>query len=301
MTNKSDVSMIGISKVSTLHLKRLFSYAVLLAFVLLCVLPFYIMIINATRTNNEILSGVSFAPGKALFDNFMTLVFGKEDISTHIRAGGLNIPQGFINSLIIALSTTFLSGYFSSLTAFSFATYNFKGKKILWTVILAVIMIPTTVGLIGFFQLITSLNMLNTYWPLILPSISSPFAVFFLRQFMISTIPFSLIEASRMDGASEIGIFHKIVLPLSMPGIATISIFGFLGSWNGYLLPLIVLNKQSSFTMPLLIQQLNTSLYNRDFGAMSMGVAISVIPILLMFIFFSRYLIEGISSDGVKE
>jgi ABC-type glycerol-3-phosphate transport system permease component len=86
-----------------------------------------------------------------------------------------------------------------------------------------------------------------------------------------------------------------------MPGIATISIFGFLGSWNGYLLPLIVLNKQSSFTMPLLIQQLNTSLYNRDFGAMSMGVAISVIPILLMFIFFSRYLIEGISSDGVKE
>ncbi|NNM67048.1 MAG: carbohydrate ABC transporter permease [Spirochaetales bacterium] len=286
---------------STLNAKRLFAYAVILFFVLICILPFYIMVINATRSNNQVLSGVSLLPGQSTVDNFKNLIFGKIDPNSHIRGGGLNIPQGFLNSLIIAVSSTVLSGYFSALTAFSFVIYRFKGKKFLWSLILAVIMVPTVVGLVGFYQLISNLNMIDTYWPLILPAIASPFAVFFLRQYMISSIPLSLIEASRIDGASEIRIFHKIVLPLSMPGIATISILGFLGSWNSYLLPLIVLNNKQLFTMPLLIQQLNTTLYNRDFGAMSMGIAISIVPILLMFIFFSKFLIEGISSGGVKE
>ena len=301
MTNKSNTTMLGISKTSTLNAKRFFAYAVILFFVLVCVLPFYIMVINATRSNNQVLSGVSLLPGQSTVDNFKNLLFGKVDPTSHIRGGGLNIPQGFLNSLIIAVSSTVLSGYFSALTAFAFVIYGFRGKKFLWALILAVIMVPTVVGLVGFYQLISNLNMVDTYWPLILPSIASPFAVFFLRQYMISSIPLSLIEASRIDGASEIRIFHRIVLPLSMPGIATISILGFLGSWNSYLLPLIVLNNKQLFTMPLLIQQLNTTLYNRDFGAMSMGIAISIVPILLMFIFFSKFLIEGISSGGVKE
>ena len=258
------------------------------------------MFINATRTNNEIFSGISFLPGTSTIDNFNKLVFGAIDSGTGLRQGGLNIPRGFFNSLIIAVSSTTLAGYFGSLTAFSFAFYRFRFKKILWALIMVVIMLPPTIGLIGFYKLVSSADMLDSYWPFILPAIASPFSVFFLKQYLQSALPKSFIEAARIDSAPEIYLFHKIVLPMAMPGIATVSILGFLGSWNAYFGPLIVLNNKDLYTLPLLIQQLNTSLYNRDFGAMYMGIALSVIPILIVFIFFSKFLIEGIGAGGVK-
>ncbi len=280
----------------------IFSYGLMILLGILCAIPFYLMFINATRSNNEIFSGVSFLPSNHLVDNFMNLIFGKVSaVDKSVRGNGLNIPQGFLNSAVIAVSATLLSGYFSAMTAFCFSLYKFKLKKILWGLIMVVIMLPPTVGLIGYFKLISGLNMLDTYWPLILPAIASPFAVFFIRQFITGSLPISLVEAARIDGAGEFMIFNRIVLPLSMPGIATVSIMGFLGSWNNYLGPLIVLDKKSLFTLPLLIQQLNTTLYNRDFGAMYMGVALSVFPILIAFSILSRFLIEGISSGAVKE
>lgn len=279
---------------------RIGTYAFLGVLALLCIVPFYLMLINATRTNNEILTGPSFLPGQATQDNFMTLIFGKVDLSTGARREGMNIPRGFVNSFIIAASSTFLTGYFGAMTAYGFALYKFRGKKILWGIIMAVMMIPPTVSLIGFYKLVASLDMLDTYWPLIIPAAASPFAVFFIRQYVSSALNLSLVEAARIDGASEMRIFHVLGLPISMPGIATISILGFLGSWNSYLVPLIVLTNKKLLTLPLLIQQLNTSLYNRDFGAMYMGISLSVIPILILFAFFSRYLIEGIAAGSVK-
>lgn len=287
---------------ATLTLTRVGIYVLLFLLAVICIIPFYIMIVNATRTNNEIFSGVSLIPGGAMAENFTTLIFGKiMDLAAGTRKEGLNIPQGFLNSAIIAASATFLAGYFSALTAYGFALYTFKLKKALWAIIMTVIMLPPTVGLIGYYKLVSTLNMLDTYWPLILPAIASPFAVFFLRQYLASALPISLVEAARMDGAKEMTTFHRVGLPMSMPGVATVSILGFLGNWNSYLGPLIVLSNKQLFTMPLLIQQLNTSLYNRDFGAMYMGITLSVIPILIMFAVFSRYLIDEIGAGSVKE
>lgn len=287
---------------TSLTITRVAIYVLLAVLTLLCVVPFYVMFVNATRTNNEIFAGLSLLPGNATVENIQTLILGKiMDVAAGTRKEGINVPQGFLNSAIIAVSATFLSGYFSALTAYGFALYEFRLKRALWAIIMTVIMIPPTVGLIGFYKLVSGLNMLDTYWPLILPAIASPFAVFFLRQYLASALPISLVEAARMDGAKEMSIFHRIGLPMSMPGVATVSILGFLSTWNNYLSPLIVLGDKKLFTLPLLIQQLNTSLYNRDFGAMYMGISLSVIPILIMFAVFSRYLIDEIGAGSVKE
>lgn len=285
-----------------LNLARTGVYLLIAFLTVLCVLPLWIMVVNATRSNNEIFAGLTLIPGDRAWENFQTLIDGKIiDPVLGTRKDGLNIPQGFLNSSIVAGLATFLAGYFSALTAYGFALYTFRGKKLLWGVIMTVIMLPPTVGLIGYYKLVSALGLLDNYIPLIIPAIASPFAVFFLRQYMAGALPLSLVEAARIDGAKELTIFHRVALPIIMPGIATISILGFLGNWNAYLGPLIVLSNKDLFTMPLLIQQLNTSLYNRDFGAMYMGISLSVIPILIMFSVFSKYLIEGITAGGVKE
>lgn len=284
-----------------LFIKRVIIYTVLAFLAVVCILPLYIMIINATRSNDQVVNGISLLPGSSLWDNLQTLILGKLDRSTGARGNGLNIPLGFLNSFIVASSATLMSAYFCSLAAYGFAVYNFRGKGFFWACVLSVMMIPGTVSLIGYFKMISTFNMLDTYWPLILPAGANAFGVFFMRQYMMGSLSLSLIEAARIDGKSELGIFHSIALPLSMPGIATISILNFLGNWNSYLNPLIVLSNKELFTMPILIQQLNTSLYNRDLGAMYSGVAISIIPIMIMFAIFSKYMIEGIAAGGVKE
>ncbi len=280
---------------------RTLIYLFLVLAALICMVPFYIMIINATRTNAAINHGPTLIPGRALIENWLTLTKGVLDPDTGLRAGGLNVLGGFLNSLIVALSSTLLAAYFSSLTAYGFAMYRFRGQKILFALLLSVIMLPPTIMLVGLFKLSISLNLYDTRLFLILPAMASPYTVFFLRQYTKTVINPSLIEAARIDSAGEFYIFHRIALPLLTPGIATMSIFGFLVQWNNYLLPLTILNSQEKYTLPLLIQQLNTTTYQRDFGAMYLGVALSVVPILIAFAFLARYLISGIAFGAVKE
>lgn len=280
---------------------RAATYLVLGLLALACIVPFYLMVINATRTNNEILAGVTFIPGNALGTNFETLTLGLLDPVSGERSPPMDVLGAFLNSVLVAVSATALTGYFGALTGYGFALYEFRGKKVLWAVILAVLMIPSTVSLIGFFKLVSALGMIDTYWPLILPSAANPFAVFFLRQYLATALPKSLVEAARIDGAGEWRIFHRIALALAGPGIATIAILTFLGNWNSYLGPLIVLSREQLFTMPLLIGSLNRNMYSRDWGTMYMAITLSVIPLLAMFSFFSKYLIEGVSAGGVKE
>lgn len=276
-------------------------YLLLITLVILCIVPFYLMIVNATRSNAEINRGPTFIPGSNLVENWKTLTLGRLDPESGLRAGGLNIMRGFWNSFYVAVTATVLAGYFSALTAYGFTMYNFRGKKILFAVLLSVIMLPPVITLIGIFKLMVGLGLYNSHWALILPAIASPYTVFFLRGYIGSAFNKSLLEAARMDGATELGIFHRIAMPLIFPGIATMSIFGFLAQWNNYLMPLILLNKQTKYTLPLVIQQLNTTTYNRDLGALYTGVAVSVVPIIIAFAIFSRYLIDGISFGAVKE
>lgn len=280
-------------------ISRAIVYILLGILALACILPLWVMFANATRSNDQVVNGLSLLPGDYLGRNLETLILG-QDRGTGTRGISLNIPQGFLNSLIIATSATALTAYLSAFTAFGFAVYRFRGKPLFWGCILAVMMLPASMSLIGYYKLTAALNMIDTWWPLILPAGANAFGVFFLRQYMVTALPLSLIEAARIDGRSELGIFHAIALPLSLPGIATISILGFLGNWNSYLIPLIVINNQSLYTMPMLIQLLNRH-FNGDMGAMYAGVSISVIPIMLIFAFCSRWMIQGVNAGGLKE
>lgn len=276
-------------------------YAVLLLFAAACIVPFYVMLVNATRTNEQINHGPTVVPGTALVDNWMNLIYGEMDPQSGLRGGGIDIPRGFLNSLIIAVSATALAAYVSGLTAYGFAMYRFRGSTVLFALVLGVIMLPPTIMLVGTFKLMISIGLYGSRWSLILPAIASPYTVFFLRQYTASVVNKSLVEAARIDGAGEFQIFNSIGLPLIAPGIATMSIFSFLFHWNNYLVPLALLNKATRYTLPLMIQQLNTTTYQRDFGAMYLGIALSVVPIIIAFAFLSRYLISGITFGAVKE
>ncbi|MGA9230564.1 MULTISPECIES: carbohydrate ABC transporter permease [unclassified Exiguobacterium] len=264
-------------------------YVSLIALTIACIIPFLMMIINATRSNEEVLSGFSLIPGNSLAENYAAL-------SSYV-----NIWSGFKNSLIIAVLVTVLSGYFSAMTAFGFAFYQFKGKNVLFVFMLVMMMIPGQLGLIGFYELSKNLGILDSFIPLIVPAIASPFTVFFVRQYLQTVMHPSLIEAARMDGASEMRIFHTIALPMMMPAIATMSIFTFIGSWNNYIMPLVLLFSPEKYTLPVLMGFLKGSQVAENLGALYLGIAISVVPIMIAFLFLSKYIVSSISAGAVKE
>lgn len=255
-----------------------------------CLFPFLLMIVNATRTGNEIVKSFTLIPGKALRDNWELL-----------RAN-VDLFKGMINSLVVTIPATLLSAYFSSLTAYGLAMYKFKGNNLIFSTIVVFMMIPGQLSLIGFYNLCQQLGLINTYWPLILPAIASAGTVFFLRQYILSILPKTLLEAARIDGGKEIYVFHKIVLPIIAPGIATMSIGAFIGNWNNYLVPLVLLTSPEKFTLPLMVTRLNSATdIAANQGAIYLGVAISVMPILITFCFCSKYIIGSITAGGVKE
>lgn len=271
-------------------IKKAILYILLILLAALCLFPFLLMMVNATRTGTDISTSFTLIPGKALKDNWNT-VFDY-----------FNLFKGMWNSLLVAVPATLLTAYFSALTAYGLAMYRFKGNKVIFGAILVFMMIPGQLSLIGFYNLCTKLHMVNSYAPLIIPAIAAPGTVFFLRQYVLSVLPPSLIEAARIDGAGELYSFHRIVLPIMSPGIATMSIMCFIGNWNNYLLPMIILNKNSKFTLPVMMATLRASTnIQSEQGAIYLSVAISVIPILLVFCFCSKYIISSISAGSVKE
>ena len=270
--------------------KKSIIYIALIILSIVCLCPFLIMLVNSTRSSQEIISSFSLVPGSSLQSNWK------------IMSDYFNIFKGLGNSLFIAVCVTALSGYFSALTAYGLAVYNFKGRNALFTTILVLMMVPAQLGLLGFYDLVNGLGLMDSYIPLIIPAIASPFIVFFLRQYLVSVLPMSIIEAARMDGASEIATFHKIGLPIMMPGIATMSIGTFIGSWNNYLMPLVLLISPDKFTLPVMMGSLSASKdITANMGATYVSVAVSVLPVMIAFCFFSKYIISSISACGVKE
>jgi len=264
-------------------------YIFLVVLLIICFFPFYAMIINATRTTGQILSGFSLIPGSAIARNI-------EELATKVDIG-----KAFGNSLLIAVGATLLSSYFSALTAYAFVVYNMKFKNALFAIVLVIMMIPPQLSIIGFYKFMKEISLLNSYLPLILPSIATASAVFFIRQYAKSALPSSLIEAARIDGASEFTIFNRMGLPLMSPAIFTMAITSFIASWNNYLTPLILMSEQKKFTLPLIIRVLSSDVQDPSVGAMYLAIAVSIIPILIVFFIFSRHIIDGVSAGGVKE
>ena len=271
-------------------IKKVILYVALIALGALCLLPFWLMMVNSTRSGVEITHSFSFLPGRSLKDNWEVLF------------DYVNLFRGLWNSFKVAVPATLLTAYFSAITAFGMAMYEWKGNNVLFRVIVVFMMIPGQLSLIGFYNLCQKLHLIDSYIPLIIPAIASPGIVFFLRQYVKATLSKSLMEAARIDGASEVHIFHRIVLPIMAPGIATMSIGVFIGNWNSYLVPLILLNTPKKMTLPVMISTLNAATdLQKNQGAIYLGVAISVVPILIAFAFCSKYIISSISAGSVKE
>ena len=275
---------------TTVKIKRGIIYLCLSLLAAICFLPFLLMIVNATRSGVEITHSFTLIPSSHLGENWEALF------------AYVNLFKAFKNSLLVAIPATILTAYFSSITAYAMAVYRFKGNAWLFKILVVFMMIPAQLSLIGFYNLCQKLHMVDSYLPLIIPAIASPGTVFFLRQYVQSTLSKALLEAARIDGAGELHIFHKIVLPIMAPGIATMSIGAFIGNWNNYLVPLILLNTPDKMTLPVMISTLNAATdLQKNQGAIYLGVAISVVPILIVFCFCSKYIISSITAGSVKE
>ena len=264
---------------------RALMYAFLI--LLLSVVPFYLVVVNATHSSFDIVTKLNLLPGAATAENYATM-------QSHV-----NIWRGFANSLLIAVPYTAFTGYFGALTAYGFAKYSFKGKNVLFGIVLCSMMIPSQVSIIGFYQLNLKLHLLNTYWPFILPGIANATSVFFLRGIISQSIPTSMMEAARLEGCSEFKIFNRIVFPCVIPGVVTMCIFNFVACWNNYMGPLIIMSKTEMYTMPVMIAMIK-GLYLTNYGAMYLAIAISVVPIIVVFCFLSRYIINGLTVGSDK-
>ena len=283
---------IGIRRTPGQKAFRVFAYALCIFLAILSLFPFIIMLVNATRDTPSIQSNpISFVFGSNLKRNFEILT-GKEMFNPLV---------GLKNSIIISVSATVLTVYFSTLTAYALVAYEWKLKGPFFALILAVMMIPATVTSIGFYQFMYRIHWTNNLLPLILPAIAAPGTVFFMRQFMIPALPMEIVQSARVDGASELRTFNQIVLPIMKPAMATQAIFAFVASWNNLFIPQILLTKKEVYTMPIMVSLLNGDIYKVEYGAIYLGILLTVLPIFVIYFSLSKYIIAGVALGGVKE
>lgn len=271
-------------------LKEVFSYALLIFLSSLCLFIFYIMLVNSARYNPEIRRGFSILPGKAFAFNFQNLV----------KDSSLVIFTGLKNSFIISTGVAVLATYFSALTAYGIHMYRFRGRKFFFVFILLLMMVPTQVSTMGFVKLMRDVRLDNSFIPFIIPAISSPIIFFFMKQYLDSTLPFEIVESARIDGASEIRIFHQIVLPILRPAIAVQAIFAFVGSYNNYFVPALLLTNTEKKTVPILIAMLRSMDYQTDLGLIYMMTTIGIVPLVIIYLILSRHIIKGVTFGSVK-
>ena len=259
------------SEKATLAARRAWCYLVLVLISFLCLFFFYVLVINSTRTHFEIQKGFSLLPGKSLITNFQNVL------------ADANIPviTGIRNSLIVSACSAAFSVYFSALTAYGIYAYNFKFKKAAFAIILLIMTMPTQVSALGFLQLITKMGLKNSFIPLILPSIAAPTVFFFMKQYLDASLP--------------------IVLPIMKPALAVQAIFSFVASWNNYFIPALVLDSADKKTLPILIAQLRSADFLKfDMGKVYMMVAIAILPVIIVYLLLSKFIVRGVALGGVK-
>ena len=275
---------------NTVHARRAIAYIVLIIISFLCLFWFYVLFINATRSNGELGKGFTAIPSTHLIENL-----------TNLFTGTLPVLRGMLNSLIIAGLSAALCTYFSTMTAYSIHAYDYAGRKAFFTFILTIMMIPTQVTALGFVKLVQSLHLENNYIPLFVPSIAAPVTFFYLKQYMDSNLPGELIEAARIDGAGEFRIFNTVALPLMRPAIAVQAIFTFVASWNNYFTPSLILHEDKSKTLPILIAQLRAADWLKfDMGQVYAMIAFSIFPVIIVYLFLSKNIVGGVSAGAVK-
>lgn len=273
-----------------LHARRSIAYVVLTIITFFCLFWFYILFINATRSNGQLQAGFTLLPGGHLMDNWKNLL-----------AGTLPVWQGLINSLIISTCSAALCVYFSTMTAYAIHAYEFRLKKFIYPFILMVMMIPTQVTALGFVQLVNKMKLEDSFIPLIVPSVAVPVTFFYMKQYMESALPLSLIEAARIDGSGEFHTFNTIVLPLMKPAIAVQAIFTFVSNWNNYFTPALILHDDKKKTLPILIAQLRAADWLKfDMGQVYVMIAFSIFPVIIVYLILSKHIVQGVALGSVK-
>ena len=269
---------------------KIFGYMLCIFLAIISLFPFVIMIVNATRSTTQIQQhAVSLIPSSYFFSNLDVLLDKSFDPL-----------KGFFNSLIISSCSTICTVYFSTMTAYAVVAYDWKLRKPFFTLIMCVLMIPAQVTSIGFYQFIYQIGLTNNFLALILPSIAAPTVVFFMRQYMIPALPMEILQSARIDGAGEIRIFNQIALPMMKPAMATQAIFAFVTSWNALFLPQILLIDNDKHTLPIMVSQLNGDIYRTEFGAIYLGLFLTVLPVLVIYFLLSKHIIAGVALGGVK-
>lgn len=278
------------------HIKRkkIIRYIVLIFLAILCLFPFYILIINSTHFTDKIAGGgLLVLPGGWFGKNFINL----------LNDGTIPVFRGLLNSMLIAIGMAALTTYFSALTAYSVHAYDFPGRKAIQTFILAIMMIPTQVTALGFVDLMETFGLLNNYIPLIVPSIAAPVVYFFMLQYMQGALPLEIVEAARIDGSNEFRTFNTIVLPIMKPAMAVQAIFAFVTSWNNYFTPNLIISSQRTdlWTLPIVIATLrNANFLSFDLGKIYMAMFMAIIPVVIVYLILSRYIIQGVAVGSVK-
>jgi multiple sugar transport system permease protein len=279
-----------------LTVRRVIAYVVLILLVIISLLPFYLLFINATREKTQV--GIKFVPQGLLVSNFKKLF--SDDYTSNYG----NFFRSFANSMIIAVLSTALSVYFSALTAYAIHVYDFKLKKAAHTFILIVMMVPTQASAIGLYRMMNSMGLLDSYIPLIVPTIAAPAVYFFMIQYMASSLPLEIVEAARIDGCGEFRIFNTIVLPVLKPALAVQGIFAFVSSWNNLFMPQMIINTADKKTIPLILQLMRANLQSNpsaaDAGVMNLYMVLAILPVVVVYLALSKNIISGISLGAVK-
>jgi multiple sugar transport system permease protein len=267
---------------------KIWLYVVLGLGFIAMIFPFIWMILGSFKTNAEIRGNpLGVLPEAPTLDNY-TQLFGRLDFATY-----------FTNSVVVALFVTLGNIAFSSMVGYALAKLEFRGKKILFVLVLGTLMVPGVVTFVPLFVLTSNLGLVNSYPGLILPFLITPLGVFLMRQF-ISGLPDDIIEAARIDGASEWRIFLRVIMPLCGPAVATLTILTFLGSWNNFLWPLVVATSEEKYTLPVALALYSVGQNAAQYGLMMAGAVVVVIPVLLVFIVLQRYFVQGIALTGIK-
>lgn len=263
-------------------------YAVLVTYAIITLIPFLWALSSSFKTLEEIVSGtISFIPKQITLDNYKQIFLEQK-----------MFPRWLLNSTIIAVAVTVLNLLFNSMAGYALARLQFPGKKPLFIIILAVLMIPAQVTMIPNYLILKQLGWLNSYQGMIVPTMINATFIFMMRQFFIN-FPKELEEAAELDGLSRLGIFFRIVLPLARPALAAQAIFVFMGSWNDFMRPLIILSDPQLFTLPLGLNSFKGQ-YISYWNYIMAASMVFTLPVLVIYAFFNRYFIKGISFTGGK-
>jgi len=288
---KNKVKVNGLDRALSIKAQRVIAYITLVLISILCLFWFYVLFINSTRSHAEMTRGFTLLPSTHLWENWINGVVNNKTI---------RFVRGMFNSLFVATTSAVLCTYFSTMTAYAIHAYRFKGRDFIFTFILLIMTIPGQIGAMGFVNLMDKMGLMNSYVPLIIPAIAAPATFFYMKQYMESALPLSLIEAARIDGSGEFRTFNSIVLPLMKPAIAVQAIFGFVGNWNNYFTPSLIL-KGEKVTLPVMIALLRAADFLKfNMGHVYVAIAFSIFPVIVVYLILSKHIVQGVAMGSVK-